>query len=90
MTADVELIAASQEDALIVPLRAVHSEGERAYVERLADGQVEQVDITLGMMTDTEVEITDGLAEGDVVVVVPGAEPDDGPRMPGFFGGGGN
>jgi HlyD family secretion protein len=90
MTADVELIAASQEDALIVPLRAVHSEGERTYVDRLVDGQVEQVDVTLGMMTNTEVEITDGLAEGDVVIVAPSAEPTDGPRMPGFFGGGGN
>jgi multidrug efflux pump subunit AcrA (membrane-fusion protein) len=59
-------------------------------VDRLVDGQVEQVDVTLGMMTNTEVEITDGLAEGDVVIVAPSAEPTDGPRMPGFFGGGGN
>ena len=70
MTADVEITSASQEGALIVPLRAVHTEGERAYVYRLVGGQTEQVEVTLGMMTDTEVEITSGLAEGDEVSVV--------------------
>jgi HlyD family secretion protein len=93
MTADVEIAAASREDALIVPLRAVHSEGERTYVKQLVEGQVERVDVTLGMMTDTAVEIVEegeapALAEGDVVVVVPGAEPDDDSPMPSFFGGG--
>jgi len=91
MTADVEIVTASQEGALIVPLRAVHTEGERAYVNRLAGDQVERVEVTLGLMTDTEVEITGGLAEGDVVIVVAG--PSQGPtgQMPGpfrMFGGG--
>jgi len=90
MTADVEIISASQEGALIVPLRAVHTEGERAYVYRLVGGQTEQVEVTLGMMTDTEVEITSGLAEGDEVSVVAaptqGSERGFGPG--GMFGGG--
>jgi len=90
MTADVEIISASQEGALIVPLRAVHTEGERAYVYRLVGGQAEQVEVTLGMMTDTEVEITGGLAEGDEVSVV--AAPTQGSTSGfgpgGMFGGG--
>ena len=80
----------SQENALIVPLRAVHTEGERAYVYRLVGGRTEQVEVTLGMMTDTEVEITGGLAEGDEVSVVAaptqGSEGGFGPG--GMFGGG--
>jgi len=69
MTADVSIITVRQEDTLIVPLRAVHAEGEHAYVDCVAGDRIEQVVVELGLMTDTEIEITAGLAEGDVVVV---------------------
>jgi len=98
MTADVEITTASQEDALIVPLRAIEIEGERAYVQRLVGDQVERVAVELGMVTETEVEITGawsetgpsdgGLAEGDVVVVIPSAQGSARGGMFGMFGGG--
>jgi HlyD family secretion protein len=90
MTADVEIVSASHEGVLIVPLRAVYTEGELAHVYRLSGGQTEQVEVTLGMMTGTEVEIADGLAEGDVVSVVAAPTQDSGPGFgPGrMFGGG--
>jgi RND family efflux transporter MFP subunit len=72
MTAEVEITTASREDALIVPLRAVETEGGRAAVWRLNGDGFERIEVTLGLMTDTEVEITGGLAEGDVVSVTPG------------------
>jgi HlyD family secretion protein len=89
MTADVEITTASQENALIVPLRAVHIESGQAYVDRLAGGQIERVDVELGLTTDTVAEIASGLAEGpalslaegDVVVVVAAASKDN---MEGF------
>jgi len=90
MTADVEITTASPEGALIVPLRAVHAEGGRAYVDRLVGGQVERVEVELEMTTDTEVEIVSGLAEGDVVIVVARAT-DSGRQISGpmgMFGGG--
>jgi HlyD family secretion protein len=91
MTADVEIVSAIHEDALIVPLRAVHTEGELAYVVRLSGGQTERVEVTLGMMTDTEVEIASGLAEGDVVSVVAAPTQDPGLGFgPGRIFGGGN
>jgi len=82
MTADVEITTATQEGALIVPLRAVHTEDGRAYVDRLGDNGVERVEVTLGLTTDTEAEIAGGLAAGDVVVVVSGAARDSGIQMP--------
>ena len=87
MTADVEITTASRGNALIVPLRAVHTEGARTYVHRLAGDQIERMEVELGLMTDTEVEITGGLEEGDVVSVVapPSDEPSGGFRGP--FGG---
>ncbi len=88
MTADVSIVSASQAGALIVPLRAVHVEEGLAYVDRLAGGQVERVEVTLGLMTDTEIEITGGLSEGETVVVV--ARVESGPSFGGpmMFGGG--
>ena len=91
MTADVSIVVASKKDALIVPLRAIETEGEQAYVQRLTVGQTERVEVTLGMMTDTEVEITSGLVEGDVVVVVAGPAQGSTADMGGLsdiFGGG--
>jgi HlyD family secretion protein len=92
MTTDVEIVSASRDNALIVPLRAVHTEGDQIYVYRLVGDQTEEVQVALGMVTETEVEITGGLAEGDVVSVVAAPTPDStgvgfGPG--GIFGGGG-
>ncbi|MCP4537362.1 MAG: efflux RND transporter periplasmic adaptor subunit [Chloroflexi bacterium] len=88
MTADVAITTASQDNALIVPLRAVHVEDGRAYVERLVEGQIEQVQVALGLTTAVEAQVTGELTEGDVVVVVAGAEQDSDDRMmPGPGGG---
>ena len=87
MTADVEITTASQEDALIVPLRAVEIEGEHAYVQRVIGDQIERVAVELGMMTETEVEINGDVVEGDTVVVVPSAQGSAGGGMLGMFGG---
>ncbi len=91
MTADVTIAVASKENALIVPLRAIETEGEHAYVQRLAGGQTGRVEVTLGMMTGVEVEITGGLSEGDVVLVVAGPAQGSTVEMGGLgsiFGGG--
>ena len=92
MTTDVEITTASQEDALIVPLRAVHTDGGRATVDRVIGDQIERVEVTLGLMTDAEIEITSGLSEGDVVLVVASAAQNSNGQMPGppmgMFGGG--
>lgn len=92
MTADVSIVTASREHALIVPLRAIKTEGERAYVDRLVGDQLQRVPVSLGLMTDAEVEITDGLSTGDTVVVVASAAQNDFDRPSGpmgMFGGGG-
>jgi HlyD family secretion protein len=83
MTADVTIVTASREDALIAPLRAIKTEGEHSYVDRLVANKVERVEVKLGMMTETEVEITSGVAEGDVVVVVAAPTQSSGEGLPG-------
>ena len=85
MTADVSIVTMSQEDALIVPLRAIKTENGHAYVDRLDGDRSEQVEVALGLMTDTDIEITDGLSEGDVVVVVASTQGSN-QQMPGPMG----
>lgn len=84
MTADVQIISASKADVLIVPLRAVQSEGGSSYVWRQTAEGFERVAVVLGVMTETEVEIVDGLSEGDVVSVV--AAPQGGGQVEQGFG----
>jgi HlyD family secretion protein len=93
MTADVGIVTASKADALIVPLRAIQSENGKSYVWRQSADGFEKTEVTLGVMTETEVEIAGGLSEGDVVSVV--ASPAQGGGQSGWgpggmFGGGGN
>jgi HlyD family secretion protein len=123
MTTDVEIVIASKENALIVPLRAVRSANGQSFVLRQvasaqtfppagaqqpgggtgigqrtvqvevsvdASGQpipfgFEQTQVTLGLMTETEVEIASGLEEGDVVSVVALSSQSPGFGPPGMF-----
>ena len=75
MTANVSILVENREETLLVPLRAIETEGEQAYAWRVTPVGSKRVEITLGLLTDTEAEILSGLAEGDEVVVY--ATPED-------------
>ena len=58
-----------KEDVLTVPTNSLYREGSQWYVYKM-DGDVRtRCDITIGAYSGTNVEITDGLKEGDVVYV---------------------
>jgi HlyD family secretion protein len=90
MTAEVDILLERREGVLIVPLRAVETVGDQAYVYRVVDGEAERVAVGLGLVTDVEAEITAGLAAGDEILVVPA--PSSGsqgvPNPLSFLGGG--
>jgi RND family efflux transporter MFP subunit len=58
-------------DGLVVPLSAVDETGAKPAVTRIHEGKVERVTVELGIrQADTEVvEVTSGLAAGDVLVL---------------------
>jgi macrolide-specific efflux system membrane fusion protein len=69
MYATVRLPLATAQDALVVPIQAL-SAGDQASVFVLAkNGQLEERQISVGLRTSNEVEVKDGLVEGDLVVV---------------------
>jgi HlyD family secretion protein len=69
MTADATIVVESREKTLIVPFRAIETADGQAYVTRITDATRTRTPVTLGLITEVEVEILDGLAEGDRVAV---------------------
>jgi multidrug efflux pump subunit AcrA (membrane-fusion protein) len=83
LTAQVKIAAGSADDVLMVPVTAVEGGAESGVVWRLApDGGEAEQPVRLGLSDGTNVEVLEGLAEGDLILqFVPGA-----PATPGVVG----
>lgn len=73
LSADISIITQKAEDVLYVPLRAVYKEEGRSYVDVLITDeegaeQVKQTEISTGINDYTNIEVTSGLTEGDIVI----------------------
>lgn len=87
MTANVSFLVARKEEALLLPAAAVREMpgGKRAVsLPPGPDGHPVSREVTVGLETDDQVEILDGLAEGDKVLLPQGRyvaqkEPDSSP-----------
>ncbi len=66
-------VAARQQEGLVLPIGAVEQAGDTATVMRVRDGKVERVPVAVGLRDDRseQIEVTQGLAAGDVVLVGP-------------------
>ncbi|WP_246087072.1 efflux RND transporter periplasmic adaptor subunit [Nocardioides humi] len=80
-SADVSIVVSQRADVLTVDSRAVRTDGDTTYVEKVTDtatGATTRTEVELGETTGMATEVVSGLSEGDVVVV------------PGFTGPGGS
>ena len=68
-------------DSLAVPLSALLYSEEGTVVEVVRDGRIESEFVTTGLQSAEDVEILQGLAEGDVVVARAAAFLRDGDRV---------
>lgn len=69
MTARAEIKGRENKDTLIVPVTAIRSDTTGSYVYKKSGKDVEKVYVTTGITTNSNVEITKGLSEGDEIVV---------------------
>ena len=69
MFARVRLITEERADALVVPEQALVPQGTEQFVFRVADGKAQRVRVEIGQRGDGKVEVRQGLAVDDVVVV---------------------
>jgi hypothetical protein len=68
----IEILPQSKRDVLMIPRSAIRSEDGRSRVFIVRDGVATPVGVTLGVITEDQVEILDGLRV-DTPVIVDGA-----------------
>lgn len=81
MTADLDIQVTRKPDALYLPVEAViRGKGNEATVTlpaKSADAKPEVRTITLGLTNDHQIEVVDGLAKGDEVLIKPASSADN-------------
>ena len=69
MFMNIALQVAARENALLAPEEAIVAEGPRQIAFVVKDGKIERRIVMIGQRLDGKVEVIDGLAVGDVIVV---------------------
>jgi len=69
MSATAEIIIDRQENVLLIPNRAIQGSWDSPWVEVLADEQVEQRPVELGLSDGIKAEVLSGLEEGESVIL---------------------
>jgi membrane fusion protein, multidrug efflux system len=67
MTGDARFVLSSKEDAIYIPATALQSDEKGDFVWKKMRGKKQRQDVTIGIETEDSIEITKGLAVGDVV-----------------------
>lgn len=70
MTGEITFVTEETKDVLYVSKRAVCTEGDNSYVKvRNEEGKIEKVAVTTGFTDGVNIEIVEGLSEGDIVLI---------------------
>ncbi len=67
--ADIMIVTKKKENVLILPARALRSFLGRNYVQILDGERITELDVEIGIKTVTEVEIVNGLEEGQQIII---------------------
>ena len=83
LTITVSIVIAQRNDVLLVPNGAITSQGGQTYVQVvLPDDTIEDRAVTTGISNWQYTEVTDGLSEGEKVVVLQGTTTQSVPQAP--------
>lgn len=77
-TVDVKIITVPEKDRLVVPYEAVVKKDDQSYVYMVVKDQAKKVPVEIGLEGDLSVEIIRGLNKGDVVILNPPDDLEDG------------
>jgi macrolide-specific efflux system membrane fusion protein len=67
--ANIFLVLEKKEDVIVLSKSLINNFSGRRYVRVLRDGIPEEQDVELGIQTDIQVEVVEGLKEGDLVII---------------------
>jgi HlyD family secretion protein len=68
MTANLDILTAEAKDVLKIPFQALKEKDGYKYVQIVAEGEIREVPVEIGLKGDSEYEIKSGLEEGQEVV----------------------
>jgi macrolide-specific efflux system membrane fusion protein len=77
---EMEIVISSATDVLRVPIAGIREAPRGWMVMKLVDGEPTPHEVTIGVTTDDYAEVTDGLEEGDIIVLQSATAPTDGAR----------
>lgn len=66
------------DNALLIPYDAVHFESEQAYVFQIVEGKAVRTPVTIGLMKEDTVEVTEGLSADSRVIATWSSQLEDG------------
>ncbi len=69
MSATATIVTDEKDNVLLIPVDAVHSDNGKRYVTVRKGDEDTETEVTLGLVNNTVAEVTDGLSEGDIVVI---------------------
>ncbi|MEI6222431.1 MAG: efflux RND transporter periplasmic adaptor subunit [bacterium] len=67
MTANLDIITAEKDSTLSVPFRAIEEKDGKKYVKVKRNGQLVRQEVKTGVQSDTNIEITNGLEDGETI-----------------------
>jgi RND family efflux transporter MFP subunit len=70
MFVEVRIVIGQKENALVIPRKAILYKQNRTYAFILNGNTATQREIVLGLTEEDDAEVSEGLAEGDVIVTV--------------------
>ena len=69
ISAKVEIVIANLEEVLFVPVHAIQTDKGRKICQAKRNGSIVEIEVSRGKMNNTFIEITDGLQEGDQILL---------------------
>jgi len=69
MTVNLDIITAKKSDVLYLPFYAIKTKNNHKYAEILTNDKIQEITISIGLEGETNVEITEGLTQGQQVIV---------------------
>ena len=69
MSGNIHLEIAQKENALCIPKSALHQSDKGPFVYLYQDGLLEMCYVTIGLEGENTIEITEGIAQGDVIAL---------------------
>ncbi len=68
MAASANIITQAKDNILLVPSSSIQTQNDQVYIRVLKNNKLQEVNVEIGLSSDSETEIISGIKEGDVII----------------------